>query len=800
VTGAFTAAVEDPIGLMVSLVASTCPELDLETIRSVVSEVAGGRAKSRRLATVLAARPAVLTDGLSPAPRGLGELLISLRHAGASSISPPRCARCHKELGSLQRRGEDWLCSVCGASTEACSECGNLRRIATRDRRGRPRCGRCPDLDGRDPIAVIGAKVRALQPDADAELVAEAVRQVAPRPSRQRRLAWAIEDNPALLSGAGSLAPLPAVLRLIEALDNTGVTGVVRPACGRCGRNVRIAKPLDGQRVCRSCIAKSRVERCSRCGALREPATRDEHGLALCPNCLITDPANLETCLHCGRRRRVSARGPHGPLCPTCPPLPVLACSICGASAPCGISRLTGEPWCVHCQHRSARCAGCGELKPVRSGTLSSPRCAACTEAAFPDCATCNERPRAGSCPRCRLDRRLGELLCGPDGSVHPALAPLHDALGATDPPGTALHWLQRTVVATCLADIAAGHRQVSHEELDGLPQSPTLAHLRAVLVATGTLPPRDEHMAQLERLLHELLATRDDPSERQLLTRYAVWHLLRRLRRRNGASTTTHAQLAVARQQVRAAIVLLDWLRSEHLTLTTVRQADLERWLLVKEGSDAQQAGHFVRWAVKQRLCDVSFPATRWQGPGALLDDQARFDLARRLLHDTTINPRDRLAGLLVLLYAQKTAAVSRLTIDRLEVSDQAVRLWLGTSAVVLPEPLAALATTLAGDRHGHATTGADGTSPWLFPGGQPGRPISAGHLGQRLKMLGIHPGQARSTALFQLASELPAALLARLLGIHISVAVAWQRASTGDWMSYAADVSRRDRPVERS
>jgi hypothetical protein len=84
---------------------------------------------------------------------------------------------------------------------------------------------------------------------------------------------------------------------------------------------------------------------------------------------------------------------------------------------------------------------------------------------------------------------------------------------------------------------------------------------------------------------------------------------------------------------------------------------------------------------------------------------------------------------------------------------------------------------------------------SPWLFPGGQPGRPVSSGHLGQRLKDLGIQPGPARSTALFQLASELPAALPARMLGIHIDfdVAVAWQRISAGDWMAYAADVSRR-------
>jgi hypothetical protein len=31
-------------------------------------------------------------------------------------------------------------------------------------------------------------------------------------------------------------------------------------------------------------------------------------------------------------------------------------------------------------------------------------------------------------------------------------------------------------------------------------------------------------------------------------------------------------------------------------------------------------------------------------------------------------------------------------------------------------------------------------------------------------------------------------------MLGIHISVAVKWQRASSGDWTNYAAEVSRRD------
>lgn len=39
----------------------------------------------------------------------------------------------------------------------------------------------------------------------------------------------------------------------------------------------------------------------------------------------------------------------------------------------------------------------------------------------------------------------------------------------------------------------------------------------------------------------------------------------------------------------------------------------------------------------------------------------------------------------------------------------------------------------------------------------------------------------------------DLPAALLARMLGIHIAVAIAWQRASAGDWTAYAVDLSRR-------
>jgi hypothetical protein len=785
-------AIADPVGVMVTLIARVERGLDRDAIRSAVTAVAGGRAKQRRLALALAGRPGVLSDGRSPAPRALGDLLILLVRAGASQVSPPACAQCGKALRTLQRRSEDWYCGPCNEAREPCSACGQVRRVSSRDQAGRSRCSECPDGDGRDPVEVIHGIVAALDPGAAREAVAGAVRRSAPRPSYQQKLAWALEENPALLTGDGHLSPLRAVPRLIEMLDDAGISGIVRPSCGHCGRMVRIDKPLDGVRACRRCHARSRAQPCGRCGAVRDPVTRDGEGEPVCANCMITDPANLEVCVSCGRRRPVDTRSPDGPLCPACPPLPVMECSACGQARPCGTSRLTGLPWCPACQQLTARCTSCGRDGPVGSGTLAEPACRDCTVPAFPDCPACADSPRPGQCASCLLELRLCSLLAGPDGSTRPSLRPLREALMATDPPATALRWLARPPVAAVLSGIAAGDRDLSHGELDRMEQTPVLAHLRSVLVATGTLPSRDERMARLESFTADILDSRPDPEQRQVLRRYATWHLLRRLRSRNNGRPVTYEQQTVVQQQVRAAVALLDWLGSRKLALGTCGQADLDEWVAAGS-SRSRDAGHFVRWAARQRLTPVSLPAVRWHGPVRALDDDARWDAARRLLHDDTVSARDRLAGLLVVLYAQPVARVARLTTSHVTASGATVQISLGTAPITLPEPVASLARQLLEGKRGHATTGAGDPSPWLFPGGQPGCPVSSGRLGQSLKDLGIHPGQARSTALFQLAAELPAALLARMLGIHIEVAVAWQRISAGDWMAYAADVSRR-------
>ena len=784
----------DPVGVITGLIAGVEPGMARAEIERVVRGAAGGRAKRRRLAQALTGRPSILTDGRSPAPRAAGDLLIALREAGATSVSPPACAGCGKHLRTLQRRGQDWYCNACGLRPGQCAACGQQRLIISLDRRGRPRCARCPDRDDRDPLAVLTEVVIRLDPSLTAGQVTAAARRVFSRPSGLRQLAWAVEDAPGLLTGGGAAAPSPGVLRFIGELRSAGAQAIIAPACPGCQRVIGLCRRVAGQWQCRNCVARFRARPCSRCGAVREPAARDPAGGLLCSYCLTSDPANQEPCARCGRTRRVASRGPGGPLCLACLPARTMTCSICGRHAAGWLSRVTGEPWCRACRERWARCARCGKVAQVRSGTRNEPLCGACTRPGiWHQCPACGQPGRmiaAGSCERCTANRRLRDLLGDQAGHIRPRFRALYQALAAADRPDSVTAWLDKSAAPAILNGLRGS--ELTHEALDELVPRRAAEHLRAVLVAIDALPPRDERLIRLERWAAKVIAGRAS-HDQQLLHRYAIWQVLRRLRGRLRGAGATSGQDDAARRSIRAAAALLDWLTARDLTLPAARQGDLDAWLASTPATHHVPAGNFVRWARKQKLTRLDFAAVKWSGPSGVMDTGTRWEQARWLLRGDTLEPQDRVAGLLVLLYAQWPASITRLTPGHIQASDGQVRIRLGREPVLLPEPLDALIQQLAATRHGHAAIGSQHTPPWLFPGGQPGRPITASRMTERLRHLGIHPGQARSTALFQLATDLPAAVLARMLGIHITVAVAWQRASAGDWTAYAADVARR-------
>jgi hypothetical protein len=96
------------------------------------------------------------------------------------------------------------------------------------------------------------------------------------------------------------------------------------------------------------------------------------------------------------------------------------------------------------------------------------------------------------------------------------------------------------------------------------------------------------------------------------------------------------------------------------------------------------------------------------------------------------------------------------------------AVRAWLDQRQVQLP-PIAI-------------------SSPWLFPGNPPSRPISEQWLSRRLKLIGVNCNQDRRAALLHLAGEIPAAILADIVGVHVITAGAWADIAGRPWGDYPA------------
>ena len=650
-----------------------------------------------------------------------------------------------------------------------------------------------------DPVGSLLAVMAELEPALGTNAVLAALGQAAARQHGRRRIAAAVTGQRDLLTGQGASAPFPGVLRFVSALARAGATAVVEPPCPRCGRQRPLSGLADGLRICGGCRAKARALHCGRCGIVSPAARRNDDGQPICQNCWHRDPRSWKPCAKCGNERRVAAITEAGPVCQSCRPGPDLTCSICGSAGESriGISRATGTPVCNRCRKRWATCSRCGTGAPLKGGTLDEPLCARCLNpdpAFWKRCASCREtwQLSTAECTRCRLDQKLRKLLVPPGGTIPPELDQLREALVRVDRPDHMLDWLHKPHVRPVLQSLAS-RQATTHEALDGLPPGGTLDHVRAMMVATGALPDRDERLTALEQWISQAIAGLADPGHRRALHGYAVWHHLRRLRGRLDGQPASRMQAKNVHDNVTAAAAFLAWLEARGLALAACTQADLDQWLAGAPGKPASRSSAFIRWAVRRRHASgLTAPASRWPGPAGPLDQDRRWADARRLLHEEDHEPADRVAGLLVLLYAQKLNDITALTTEHVIREDDRTLLRLGRRPIVLPAPLGALITRLADDRTAPGRGLLSGPSGWLFPGRWPGTALTPDALGGRLRAIGISPRQARSTALLALASEVPAAILAKTLGVHIKAAVQWQKISSGDWAAYAADVSR--------
>jgi hypothetical protein len=182
-----------------------------------------------------------------------------------------------------------------------------------------------------------------------------------------------------------------------------------------------------------------------------------------------------------------------------------------------------------------------------------------------------------------------------------------------------------------------------------------------------------------------------------------------------------------------------------------------------------------------------LELPARNATAPAAPVELDERWLVARRLLHDTGIDPSDRVAGALAVIYAQPLHRISRLKLEDITIEPDYVGIRFGNSAVAFPEPLAGHLRELLAQRNPEprkARTIVD--TGWLFPGANPGRPITQTGLSRRLQRQGVRAGRHRIVALYQLAAEMPAPIVADLLGISPDTASLWARVAGRTWSDY--------------
>lgn len=157
-----------------------------------------------------------------------------------------------------------------------------------------------------------------------------------------------------------------------------------------------------------------------------------------------------------------------------------------------------------------------------------------------------------------------------------------------------------------------------------------------------------------------------------------------------------------------------------------------------------------------------------------------------RRLLTDATIELPLRVAGLLVLLYGIPLTRILALSTSAVEQQDGETSIIFARNPVRLPPTVATLVNELVETAIAHPLATKTG-SPFLFPSRTvPGTARHARPVGVAMTDLDIPVRISRNSALRTLTEDLPAPVVADLLGLHIHSVSRWADYARRDWAHY--------------
>lgn len=149
-------------------------------------------------------------------------------------------------------------------------------------------------------------------------------------------------------------------------------------------------------------------------------------------------------------------------------------------------------------------------------------------------------------------------------------------------------------------------------------------------------------------------------------------------------------------------------------------------------------------------------------------------------------------MSAALVLLFGITPTRIARLTVDDITERGDTVLLRIGQSPLPLPGPVAQLARELVTSAHTRPMglfNRPDGAPLWLFDGAHPGKSLRPDTITTRIAAaLGVPIRPARNAALCALAQDIPAPVLAQVLGLGVEAAERWSNLVKPDWSAYLA------------
>lgn len=462
--------------------------------------------------------------------------------------------------------------------------------------------------------------------------------------------------------------------------------------------------------------------------------------------------------------------------------------------------RLSHGHLCVSCRRRRhyhpETCPQCAVVRPLAWPSGDGPVCASCAgaESIFA-CRMCGreDHPYASRhCARCVLRERLTALLTDPTtGRIHRRLQPVFDELIASDRPQSAVWWLRKNpgTGPQLLSQMACGAVDISHDTFRALPSDRSHDYLRGLLVAVGVLPPVDIRVERMQPWIEDAVAGLS-AEDAALIRRFAHWRVLRDMRTAARGNRLTKSMTDACRRRIRVAIELLAFLHTHGATAATATQDLLEHYH-AHMGRRSHEEYPFIAWL---RECGINTALTlanhRRMTPAVIVSDAQRWAAVEHLLHDTTLRRYTRIGGLFTVLFAQPLSRVVTMRTHQITLTGHTVDVAFANVPIRMPPVLDDLIREHLA--HRGKSLYASRESGWLFPGGNPGRHLATENIRSQLVDIGIKPREHRKAALFGLAGEMPAPVLAELLGITNRNAAAWAALAAHEWTGYIAERAR--------